>query len=119
MGQLKIRETSAHLPDLPEEAQLTRATTLAGPGRLISRFEPAQGAVRAFDIGDTRLVDGRVRSLRADSSQAKGLNIRSVRWVSNVDHERSRASATVSGSAKHRRWLRTGSRTPSHGINCQ
>jgi uncharacterized protein YjbI with pentapeptide repeats len=78
MGQLKIRETSAHLPDLPEETQLARVTTLAGPGRLISRFELAQSVMRAFDIGGTRLIDGRVRSLRADSSQAKGLNVRSV-----------------------------------------
>jgi hypothetical protein len=37
MAQLKIRETSADLPGLPEEAQLARVDTLAGRGTLISR----------------------------------------------------------------------------------
>jgi hypothetical protein len=35
-------------------------------------------AVRAFNIGDTHLLDGRFRSLRADSAQVTGSPIRSV-----------------------------------------
>jgi uncharacterized protein YjbI with pentapeptide repeats len=80
MGQLKIRETSADLPDVPEEAQLTQVDTLAGRGKLISRFELAK-AVRAFDIEDTHLLDGRFRSVRADSAQVKRLTIRSVEFT--------------------------------------
>jgi uncharacterized protein YjbI with pentapeptide repeats len=79
MGQLKIRATGVDLPDLPEEAQLTQLETLAGRGTLISRFELAK-AVRAFDIRDTHLVDGRFRSLRADSAQVTGSTIRSVEF---------------------------------------
>jgi uncharacterized protein YjbI with pentapeptide repeats len=80
MGQLKIRDTSADLPDVLEEAQVTQVDTLAGPGKLISRFELAK-AVRAFDIEDTHLLDGRVRSVRADSAQIKRPTIRSVEFT--------------------------------------
>jgi uncharacterized protein YjbI with pentapeptide repeats len=80
MGQLKIRETSADLPDLPEGAELTQVDTLAGRGKLISRFELAK-AIRALDIEDTYLLDGRVRSVRADSAQVKGPTIQSVEFT--------------------------------------
>jgi uncharacterized protein YjbI with pentapeptide repeats len=80
MEQFKIRETSADLPDLPEEAQLTQVDTLAGRGKLISRFELAT-AVRALDIEDTHLLDGRVRSVRADSAQVKGPTVWSVEFT--------------------------------------
>ena len=80
MRQLKIRETSADLPDLPEEAQLTQVDALTGRDKLVSRFELAK-AVRAFDIEDTHLLDGRVHSVCADSGQVKGPTIRSVEFA--------------------------------------
>jgi uncharacterized protein YjbI with pentapeptide repeats len=81
MAQLKIRQTSADLPDVLDEAQIAQVDTLAGQGKLISRFELAKVSVRAFDIEDTHLLDGRVRSVRADSAEIRRPTIRSVEFT--------------------------------------
>jgi uncharacterized protein YjbI with pentapeptide repeats len=81
MKQLTIRETSAELPVLPEEAHLGRVESLGAQGAALSRFELAGTRVRALDVKDVHLADGRVRAVRAESAHLKGVTARSVEFA--------------------------------------
>jgi hypothetical protein len=81
MKQVTIRETSAELPLLLDEADLARVESLGAEGGSLSRFELAGTRVRALDVKDVHLVDGRVRAVRAEATRAKGLTARSVEFV--------------------------------------
>jgi hypothetical protein len=65
MKQVTIRQTSAELPLLLDEAELARVESLGAEGGSLSRFELAGTRVRALDVKDVHLVDGRVRAVRA------------------------------------------------------
>lgn len=78
MSQVTVRETSAELPDLPEEAELARVESLDAEGGLVWRFELIGTRYRALDLSGMRLLDGRVRSVHAESARVNGLDARSV-----------------------------------------
>src|ERR1700753_2209300 len=78
MAQVTVRQTTAELPDLPGEAELARVQSLGAPGDSVSRFELIGSRFRALDLKDTRLLDGRVSSVRAETARVKGLEARSV-----------------------------------------
>jgi uncharacterized protein YjbI with pentapeptide repeats len=80
MKQVTIRETSAELPVLPDGAELARVHSLGAAGGSVSRFELTGSRVRALDVKDMHLLDGRVRAVRAETVGVKGLTARSVEF---------------------------------------
>ena len=68
MKQVTIRETSAQLPGLPDEAELARVETLDAAAASLSRFLLAGTRVRALDAQNAQLADGKVRAVRAECS---------------------------------------------------
>jgi uncharacterized protein YjbI with pentapeptide repeats len=82
MEEVTIRQTNVKLPVLPDEVELARVDSLGAEGGSVSRFELAGTRVRALDVKDVHLVDGRVRGVRAETARVKGLIGRSVEFVS-------------------------------------
>lgn len=78
MDRLTIRETSSDLPHFPEESELARVTSLDPAGGLVSQFEFGDISVRAMEVKDVRILNGRVNSLRAETASMKGVNVASV-----------------------------------------
>jgi uncharacterized protein YjbI with pentapeptide repeats len=81
MGRFTIRERSAELPVLPDEAELARVDSLGHKGGTVSGFELAGTRFRALDVRDALLHDGRVRAVRAETASVKGLTARSVEFT--------------------------------------
>jgi uncharacterized protein YjbI with pentapeptide repeats len=81
MKQFTIRETCAKLPVLPDEAELTPMDSLGAAGGSVSRFELAGTRMRALDVTDMHLVDGRVRAVRAEAAVVKRLTAQSVEFA--------------------------------------
>jgi uncharacterized protein YjbI with pentapeptide repeats len=82
MDEVTIRQTKVKLPALPDEAELTRVDSLGSEGGSISRFELTGTRVRALDVKDTHLADGRLRGLRAETTRVKGLAGNSIEFAS-------------------------------------
>jgi uncharacterized protein YjbI with pentapeptide repeats len=81
MKRVTIRETSAELPNLPDEAELARVDSLGAEGGSASRFELTGTRFRALDVQDVRLLDGRVHSVHSEATRVKGLAARSVEFT--------------------------------------
>ena len=79
MSQITIRGTSAKVPVLPEEAELTRVSSL-GSGGLLSGFEFGDASMRALDVRDVRLLDGKVHGVRAEAAGITGAHVQSVEF---------------------------------------
>ena len=61
MEEFTIRQTKVKLPQLSDAAELARVDSLGPDGGSISHFELAGTRVRALDIKDANLADGRIR----------------------------------------------------------
>jgi uncharacterized protein YjbI with pentapeptide repeats len=93
MGQFAIRRTSAELPVFDEEAPLEPVSSLGAgaDGGLVFGFLFGDASLRAWDVGNARLVRGRIRALRAeqaritalraDSVEFAGCDVSSLRWA--------------------------------------
>jgi uncharacterized protein YjbI with pentapeptide repeats len=81
MEAVTIRQTTVELPGLPDEAELAQVDSLDADGGSLSRFELAATRVRALDIKDLHLADGRVQGARAETARVKGLTCRSVEFA--------------------------------------
>jgi uncharacterized protein YjbI with pentapeptide repeats len=86
VGQLTIRGTSADLPvfDLDPDQALQPVDSL---GDSVSGFEFGAASVRALDVGNVRLADGRIRAVRAGltavvvrSVEFTGCELGTLRW---------------------------------------
>ncbi len=77
MGQLTIRGTSAELPVLDED-DLEPVDSLGGS---VAGFEFGAASVRALDVGNVRLADGRIRAVRAERVSMTAVAVRSVEFT--------------------------------------
>ena len=81
MPQLTVRATSAELPGVPDEAELARVESLDAGSGLVSRFALTGARYRALELKGLRLLDGRVRSVHAETARVTGLDARSVEFT--------------------------------------
>ena len=77
-GQIRIRRTSADLPVFDEETELERVSSLGADGGSVSGFEFGAASVRALDANNVRLLDGRIRAVRAERASMTAVHARSV-----------------------------------------
>jgi uncharacterized protein YjbI with pentapeptide repeats len=82
MEEVTIRQTTVRLPALPDEAELVQVDSLGAERGSVSGFELTGSRVRAMDVTDVHLVDGKVRDVRAETTRVKGLTGRSVEFAS-------------------------------------
>lgn len=78
MKRVTVRETSAELPVLSDDAELAQVQSFGAEGGALSGFELARSQMRALNVKNVHLVDGRVRALRAETAAVRGLTARSV-----------------------------------------
>ena len=78
MKQLTIRQLSAELPAVGPEAELARIDSLGPRGGRVSRFDLAPAALRALEGENLQLLDGTIRSVRAETARMTGLAVQSV-----------------------------------------
>lgn len=81
MGQITIRGTSADLPLFEEEADLGPVSSLGPAGGSVSGFEFGGASVRALDVKDVRLLDGKIHSVWAEAASMTEVHIRSVEFT--------------------------------------
>jgi len=81
MGQITIRGTSADIPVFSEEADLERVSSLGQAGALVSSFEFGGTMVRALDVQDVRLLDGKILSVRSERASMTKVHVRSVEFT--------------------------------------
>jgi uncharacterized protein YjbI with pentapeptide repeats len=81
VDQLTIRGTSADLPAFDEEADLEPVSSLSPAGGSVSGFEFSGPSVRALDVKDVRLLDGKIRSVRAERAGMTGVDVHSVEFT--------------------------------------
>jgi len=81
VGQITIRGTSADLPVFNENADLKRVSSLGPPGALVSSFEFGGSMVRALDVKDVRLLDGKILSVRSEQAIMTKVHARSVEFT--------------------------------------
>jgi uncharacterized protein YjbI with pentapeptide repeats len=81
MERATIRETTAELPSLPADMELAPVQSLDARRGSVSRFELADARMRALELKNLHLVDGRIRALRAETATAAGLSARSVEFT--------------------------------------
>jgi uncharacterized protein YjbI with pentapeptide repeats len=81
VGLITIRGTSADLPVFNEEADLERVSSLGPAGALVSSFEFGGTKMRALDVKDVRLLDGKIRSVRSERASMTKVHIRSVEFT--------------------------------------
>lgn len=81
MDQITIRGTSAQLPVTLEETELKPVSSLGPGGGLVSGFEFADVSVRALDVANARLLDGKVRSVRAEAGSITNAHLNSVEFT--------------------------------------
>jgi uncharacterized protein YjbI with pentapeptide repeats len=79
MDQLTIRGTSVNLPLFREEI-LEMLQSLNPADGLVSRFEFSNASVRALDLKDAMLIDGKIRSVRTDAASMVGTGVRGVEF---------------------------------------
>jgi len=76
MGQLTIRGTSADLPVLDQDLEPVDSL-----GDSVSGFDFGAASVRALDVGNVRLADGRIRAVRAERGRMADVVVRSVEFT--------------------------------------
>jgi uncharacterized protein YjbI with pentapeptide repeats len=76
VDQLTIRETGADLPVLDQDLQPVDSL-----GDSVSGFEFGAASVRALDVGNVRLADGRIRAVRAERGSMTAVVVRSVEFT--------------------------------------
>ncbi|WP_052848110.1 pentapeptide repeat-containing protein [Streptomyces avicenniae] len=92
MDTRTIRRTSVTLPALDEPGlRLSPVTSLDGGRGRVAGFHYADGDLRALDLADVHLLDGRVTGLKArrahleklrvDSVEFTGCDLASLRWT--------------------------------------
>ncbi|MEU4895983.1 pentapeptide repeat-containing protein [Streptomyces sp. NPDC044780] len=92
MGTRTIRRTSVTLPSLDESGlYLSHVTSLEGGRGRVAEFHYGDADLRALDLADTHLIDGRIsglktqrarlEKLRVDSVEFTGCDLSSLRWV--------------------------------------
>jgi uncharacterized protein YjbI with pentapeptide repeats len=81
MPKVTVRGTSVELPGLPDEAEFARVEGLDAESGLLSHFELAGTRYRALELKGMRLLDGKVRSVYAETVRVRGLDARSVELV--------------------------------------
>lgn len=92
MGNRTIRRTSVALPSLDEPGlYLSHVTSLEGGRGRVTEFHYDAMDLRALDLSDTHLLDGRVTGLRTrraeldrvrvDSVEFTGCDLASLRWT--------------------------------------
>lgn len=81
MGLITIRGTSAKAPAFNEEAHLERVSSLGPAGALVSSFEFGETVVRALDVREVRLLDGKIRLARAERASMTKVHVRCVEFT--------------------------------------
>src|SRR5580698_3864427 len=78
MKRDKVRETSVEPPVLSCDLEPAQVQSLSAERGTLTTFELAGSPMRALDVKNVHLVDGRVRALRAETAVERGLTARSV-----------------------------------------
>jgi uncharacterized protein YjbI with pentapeptide repeats len=81
MSEITIRGASAKLPVFPPEAELTPVSSLGSGSGLVSCFEFADASLRSLDVAKVRLLDGKVRSVRAEAATVTSAHLNSVEFT--------------------------------------
>lgn len=82
MNARTIRSTSVTLPSLDEPGMyLSNVGSLEGGRGRVERFQFADAELRALDLTDVHLVDGRVTALKAGRARLEGVRVDSVEFV--------------------------------------
>ncbi|MFI9829653.1 pentapeptide repeat-containing protein [Streptomyces sp. NPDC051913] len=82
MATRTIRRTSVTLPTLDEAGlYLSNITSLDGGRGRLSEFQYADADLRALDLADTHLLDGRVTGLRTQRAQMEEVRVNSVEFT--------------------------------------
>ena len=83
MKWVTVRETSVELPVLSGDLEPAQVQSLSAERGTLSTFELAGSPMRALDVKNVHLVDGRVRALRAETAVVRGLTARSVDFAAD------------------------------------
>ncbi|MGW0884493.1 pentapeptide repeat-containing protein [Streptomyces sp. NPDC002671] len=82
MGTRTIRRTSVTLPSLDEPGlYLSSVTSLEGGRGQVAEFHYGDADLRALDLADTHLIDGRVTGLRTQRTRLDKLRVDSVEFT--------------------------------------
>ncbi len=82
MGTRTIRRTSVTLPLLDEPGlYLSNVTSLEGGRGRVAEFHYGDADLRALDLADTHLMDGRITGLRTQQVQLAKLRVDSVEFT--------------------------------------
>lgn len=82
MGTRTIRRTSVTLPSLDEPGlYLSKVTSLEGGRGRVAEFDYSDADLRALDLADTHLIDGRVTGLRTQRARLEKLRLDSVEFT--------------------------------------
>jgi uncharacterized protein YjbI with pentapeptide repeats len=79
MDEFTIRRTSAKLPVFDEEVDLDPVSSLGASG--VSGFRFGDASLRALDLENVRLRNGRISALRAERVSMTGVRIDSVEFT--------------------------------------
>ncbi|MER5492147.1 pentapeptide repeat-containing protein [Streptomyces sp. NPDC002454] len=79
MGTRTIRRTRVTLPSLNERGlHLSKVTSLEGARGRVSEFHYGDADLRALDLSDTHLMDGRISGVRVERARLEGVRVDSV-----------------------------------------
>jgi uncharacterized protein YjbI with pentapeptide repeats len=81
MERITIRDTSSDLPVFPEDMELTQLSSLVPSAGRLSRFSLADLRMRALDLQDATLQDGKVHSVQAENASMKRVSARSLQFT--------------------------------------
>jgi uncharacterized protein YjbI with pentapeptide repeats len=81
MERITIRGTSSDLPAFPEDMELTPLSSLAPSAGRLSRFSLGDLRMRAIDLQDAALQDGKAHSVLAEAVSIRRVNARSLQFT--------------------------------------
>jgi uncharacterized protein YjbI with pentapeptide repeats len=80
MERITIRDTSADLPTFPEGMELARLPSLGHFSGQLSRFSLDDLSMRALDVQDVGLFEGKIHLVNAESTSIKRVTARTLKF---------------------------------------
>jgi uncharacterized protein YjbI with pentapeptide repeats len=80
MERITVRSTSADLPVFSEDMELTRLSSLGPVAGQLSRFSLGDLSMRALELQDIVLQEGKIHSVRTERTSIRQVNARSIQF---------------------------------------
>jgi|SRR5271165_1678452 len=81
MEQITVRSTSADLPTFSEDMELTQLSSLGPVAGRLSRFSLGDLRMRALDLQDATLHEGKVHSVHTEEANIRRVGARSLQFT--------------------------------------